>query len=154
MVPQAFLVLHALPLTASGKVNRRALPAPDPSQAQIETVYVGPRTPIEEDLVVIWRQVLGLEQVGVYDNFFALGGHSLLATQILARLRESYPVELPLRRLFETPTVAGLAETIEEGLVGQEDEEELARLLAELEGLSNEEASRMLGHQARAPGRE
>jgi len=113
MVPAAFVFLEAMPLTASGKVNRRALPAPDLGPAAHATEYVAPRTPLEELIAGLWVQVLGVERVGVHDNFFALGGHSLLATQLVSRVRGQFAVELPLRNLFETPTVAGLAERIE-----------------------------------------
>ena len=113
MVPSAFIVLAALPLTPNGKVNRRALPVPEPVRPQSAGAYVLPRTPIEEVLVGIWCKVLGLRQVGVHDNFFELGGHSLLATQLVSRIRDAFQIELPLRSLFETPTVAGLSQEIE-----------------------------------------
>jgi amino acid adenylation domain-containing protein len=113
MVPGAFVFLEAMPLTASGKVNRRALPAPEIGAGAAATEYVAPRTPLEELIAGLWAEVLGVERVGVHDNFFALGGHSLLATQLVSRVRGHFAVELPLRNLFETPTVAGLAERIE-----------------------------------------
>ena len=151
MIPAAFVFLDALPLTASGKVNRRALPAPD-AAATLTSVYVPPRTPVEEELAAIWAQVLDFQpteerpSIGIHDNFFDLGGHSLLATQIIARVRAKYHVELPLRRLFETPTVAGLAELITESLVQEESEEELAQLLEELEGLSDDAVRDLLSN--------
>ncbi len=111
MIPAAFVLLDALPLLPNGKVDQRALPALD-STSEFARAYVAPRTPTEELLAGIWAHVLGLSQVGVYDNFFALGGHSLLATQVTARLREAFQIELPVRRLFESPTVAELAEAI------------------------------------------
>jgi len=114
MIPSAFVVLESLPLTPSGKVDRRALPAPDGARPELEAVYVAPRTPMEELLANIWAQVLGIGRVGVHDNFFELGGHSLLATQLISRLHEAFQVELPLRDLFESPTVAALAECVEE----------------------------------------
>jgi len=116
MVPSAFVVLETLPLMPSGKVDRRALPAPDGARPDLETTYVAPRTPVEEGLVDLWAQVLGVERVGVHDNFFDLGGHSLLATQLVSRVREVFQVEVLLRDIFEAPTVVGLAERVEAAL--------------------------------------
>jgi len=114
MVPSAFVFLDSLPLTPNGKVDRRALPELDQSHSKLEAAaYVAPRTPVEEVLAGIWVRVLGVERVGMGENFFELGGHSLLATQVISQVREVFSIELPLRRLFETPTVAGLAEGIE-----------------------------------------
>ncbi|MFN6441572.1 MAG: amino acid adenylation domain-containing protein, partial [Nostoc sp. DedSLP01] len=113
MVPNAFMMLEAMPLTPSGKVDRRALPAPDLYGDRIEK-YVAPRTPVEELLAQIWAQVLKIELVGVYDNFFELGGHSLLATQVVSRIRTLFRVEVPLRELFATATLAELARSIEQ----------------------------------------
>jgi acyl carrier protein len=144
MVPSAFAPLDALPLTPSGKVDRKALktaPLPDADFEQSGEAYVAPRTPLEEEIAAVWADVLGSvsrsgpPRIGVFDNFFDLGGHSLLATQIVSRLRTRYPVDLPLRRLFEAPTVAGLAALIEEALLSQQTEDELAALLAELDDL-------------------
>ena len=115
MVPAVFVLLDAFPLTTNGKVNRRALPTPDDRRPELEQVFVACRTPTEELLAAIWSQVLGIERVGIYDNFFQLGGHSLLATQVVSRIREAFQVEMPLRRLFEAPTVAGLAESVDVG---------------------------------------
>jgi amino acid adenylation domain-containing protein len=116
MVPSAFMVMDAFPLTPSGKVNRRALPAPAWARPALEQAFLGPRTAVEEVLAGIWTEVLGIDRVGVHDNFFELGGDSLLAVQVISRLRARFQIHLPVRTLFERPTVAGLAEAIEQAL--------------------------------------
>ncbi|HLK58813.1 MAG TPA: amino acid adenylation domain-containing protein, partial [Chthonomonadaceae bacterium] len=110
MVPTAFVVMEAFPLSPNGKVDRKALPAPEPESR--DEAYVAPRTPIEEGLVEIWSEVLGRERVGIHDNFFELGGHSLLATRVISRIRNIFQAELPVRALFEASTIADLAERI------------------------------------------
>jgi amino acid adenylation domain-containing protein len=110
MVPAAMVMLSKLPLNANGKIDRQALPAPE--QAQTKT-YVPPRTPTEEVLAGIWAEVLRLPRVGIEDDFFQIGGHSLLATQVISRVRRTLNIELPLRTLFEKPTVASLAAEVE-----------------------------------------
>ena len=113
MLPAAFVFLEALPLTATGKVDRRALDALDVSELARETPFAAPRTPLEAQLAAIWSELLGVERVGAHDNFFDLGGHSLLTTQLVSRLRAAFELEVPLPTFFEDPTVAGLAEAIE-----------------------------------------
>ncbi|HXO21370.1 MAG TPA: amino acid adenylation domain-containing protein, partial [Thermoanaerobaculia bacterium] len=115
MVPSAFVALDALPLSPNGKVDRRALPAPELGRHASSRSFVAPRSPVEELLAGIWSAVLGLDAVSVRDNFFSLGGHSLLATQVVSRTREVCGVELPLRTLFEAPTIAELAPHVEAG---------------------------------------
>ncbi|HEV3468926.1 MAG TPA: non-ribosomal peptide synthetase [Pyrinomonadaceae bacterium] len=132
MLPSAFEVLDALPLTPSGKVNRLALPASSPTTRRAATDYVAPRTEAERVLAEIWAEVLGLERVGVGEDFFDAGGHSLLATRVVSRINTTFRIELPLRAVFESPTVAALALSVE-GLI-----------LDELEALSEEEARRLL----------
>ncbi len=118
MLPSAFVILDALPLTANGKVDRSALDAIQTARLEDDITFVAPRTPTEEILAGIWAQVLAVEQVGIHNNFFELGGHSLLATQLASRVRTKLAVELPLRSLLENPTVAKLAVYVETTLRG------------------------------------
>jgi amino acid adenylation domain-containing protein len=136
MVPSAFVLLDALPLTPHGKVDRRALPAPDGTRPELNKPFIAPRTPTEKLLAEIWAQVLGVEPIGVQDNFFDLGGHSLLATQIMFRLRDTFQADIPLRTLFEKPTIEELALAVEE------------ILLEEIEGLSEDEAEFLADREA------
>jgi amino acid adenylation domain-containing protein len=113
MIPNAFVILDALPLTANGKIDSRALPPPE-SSSEASDKYVAPRNPIEDILVTVWSEVLKVEKVGINDNFFELGGHSLLATKLVAQIRDRLKVELPLRQLFNSATLAELAQGIEQ----------------------------------------
>ncbi len=107
-----------MPLTPNGKIDRKALPDVEAAASEWRADFVAPRTPVEEKVAEVWADVLGVGRVGVHDNFFELGGHSLLATQVISRLSQAFAVELPLRRLFETPTVAGLADAVEAACLG------------------------------------
>ena len=123
MVPSIFVNLKSLPLTPNGKVDRKALPPPTQSRPDLRAPYLAPRTQLEKELAEVCAQVLGMEdvQVGVHDNFFDLGGHSLLGTRLVFLLREKYALDaaqLPLRALFEQPTVANLARIIDAALKG------------------------------------
>jgi amino acid adenylation domain-containing protein len=133
MVPSIFVPLQSLPLTPNGKLDRRSLPAPDVSRPSMEAPYVIPRNSTEAMLAGTWAELLGLERVGAYDNFFELGGHSLLAVRVLSRVRDSFKVELPLRAVFETLTVAGLARLVEEAqaLGGKSQARPIVRLSRE-----------------------
>jgi amino acid adenylation domain-containing protein len=113
MVPSAFVPLDELPLSSNGKVDRRALPAPNHARPEGAAAYLAPRTPAEEVIAAIWSQALGIESVGVYDNFFELGGHSLLVNRVVSRVREAFGIELPLRVIFESPVLAEFASSIE-----------------------------------------
>ena len=113
MVPSSFVFLEAFPLTPNGKIDRNALPPPDGERPQLDQGFVEPRTEIEELIAQIWREILKLDKIGIHDNFFELGGHSLLATRVVARLQSNFHVDLALRKLFELPTVAGLAQHID-----------------------------------------
>jgi len=121
MVPAAFVRIDALPLKSSGKVDRTALPAPTTLNTIADEVYIAPRTVAEKRVVSILAELLGLEKVGVNDNFFFLGGHSLLGTQLIARVRSIFGVELPLRKVFDSPTAAELASEIERLLAAQQE---------------------------------
>ena len=114
MAPSDFIFLDAFPITPNGKVNRSALPAPGQSRPELEQPYVAPRSRIEKELASIWTEVLRKERVGINDNFFEIGGHSLLATQVISRIQKHFKVELGLRSMFESPTVAGLASAVVE----------------------------------------
>jgi acyl carrier protein len=132
MLPAAFVTLDALPLTPSGKVDRRALPAPAPIEPT--SVYVAPRNRREQRLCAIWSQYLGRDRIGINDNFFDLGGHSLLGIQIMSAIQQSFKVNLPLKYLFERPTVAELTGAIEQALLSSVSPEELAALQSRVKG--------------------
>ena len=112
MVPSAFVILESIPLTPNGKIDRRSLLALDEMGVRL-LHQVLPRNSSEEMIAAIWKEVLKLEQVGIYDNFFDLGGNSLLATRINSRLRQTFELDLPLRSIFEKPTIVAIAEYIQ-----------------------------------------
>ncbi len=143
MVPSAFVVLDELPLTRSGKLDRAGLPAQEELTARSNVPFAAPRGALEALVARTWSDVLGLEQVGIHDNFFDLGGHSLMVTQVVARLRDACRVALPLQSVFESPTVAELATAIARA----QAEDGTAALLSEVEGLTDEEARRLLEQQ-------
>jgi len=145
MVPAAFVLLETLPLSTNGKVDRRTLPMPDQVRPHLEEAFVAPGNAVEEVVAGIWAEVLGVERVGVLDNFFELGGHSLLATQVISRVQEAFQVEVPLRSMFESPTVAGLAVSLETiGGVAPQDLIKIAEALLQVNELSADEVKMML----------
>jgi amino acid adenylation domain-containing protein len=133
LVPAAFVTLAAFPLTANGKIDRQALPAPDYTELGASEVFVAPSSVAEMAITKIWCDALGIEKIGIHDNFFALGGHSLIATRVLSRLRDAFQIDLPLRSLFDSPTVAGLATAVEDILI------------ADIDTLTNDEAQQQVG---------
>ncbi len=150
MLPSSVVMLDRLPLSPNGKLDRRALPAPEEERAAEN--FVPPRSPLEETLAGIWRGVLRVERIGVHDNFFTLGGHSLLATQIVAQARSAFQVELPLRSIFESPTVAAMAAAIGDAASSASEEGDIASLLDDLENLSEEEAQQLLEFELKQRG--
>ncbi len=125
MLPSAFVILDALPMTPNGKVDRKALPPPEQTRPELEESFIEPRNSAEEAIANIWAEVLQIERVGVYDNFFSLGGHSLLATQVVNRVRDVLRVDVPLRVFFEAPTVADFAAALTATLTGAGDRSQL-----------------------------
>jgi len=150
MVPSMIMIMNQFPLNLSGKVDRKALPVPDQMSSLSEREYMAPRDPIEQELAGLWSEFLGIawdgdqSPISIHDNFFELGGHSLLATQIISRIRETYHTDIPVRRLFEQPTIAGLANLISESLIEAQASDDLDELLAELDSLSDEEVRTLL----------
>jgi amino acid adenylation domain-containing protein len=145
MLPSSFVVLDALPLTTTGKVDRNALP--DQIGVETEETYLAPRTALEQVLAGIFSEVLSRERVDINDSFFDLGGHSLLATQVLSRVREAFQLNLPLRKLFKAPSVAGLAASILEDEAKRERVERTAELLLKLANLSDEEVDDLVSQK-------
>ncbi len=143
MMPSAIMVMDAMPLTPNGKVDRRALPAPDAEESSADT-YVAPRNAEEETLATLWADILGRQKVGIHDNFFDLGGHSLLATQLVARMQKSLGGDIALRMLFEAPTIAQFADLLLQRRMQSVDSDALASMLQELEGLSEEDIQSLL----------
>ncbi|MDQ3918382.1 MAG: phosphopantetheine-binding protein, partial [Acidobacteriota bacterium] len=140
MVPSAFLLLEQLPLTPSGKIDRRALPAPEAFAAGAGAPSRDPETETEKEVAAIWREVLGVERVGADDNFFELGGHSLLVMQVLARVRAAFGIELELPAFFTSPTVKGVAEAVEAAMLAGAGEANLREVLDLLSAFGDEEA--------------
>ena len=147
MVPSSFVLLEALPLSLNGKVDRRALPDPGDGRPEIDTPFVRSRTPVEVELANIWADVLRLDRVGVHDGFFDLGGHSLMASQVVSRAITAFRVELPLKSLFESPTVEQMALVITENRARKANQAEVGRMLAELEALTEGQAKELLSHE-------
>jgi acyl carrier protein len=143
-VPSRFVKLLALPRTASGKLDRRALPVPDRSRPDLSSSYLAPRNAIETELAALWGDILGIEPIGIDDDFFDLGGHSLAASRIIARVVQAFQVELPIKALFEAPTIAEMARIIERHAVTQASDVALNAMLSEIEAMTEGEAQRQL----------
>jgi acyl carrier protein len=145
MIPAVFVPLDRMPLTPSGKVARGALPAPDLGRLDAGVTFTAPASPIEQKVADIWMEILRVPQVGANHNFFELGGHSLLATRVMSAVRAAFNVEVPLRTLFERPTVSGLAGAITERLAAAQTDVDLEELIARAKGMSADELNASLG---------
>jgi amino acid adenylation domain-containing protein len=154
MLPAVFLILDSFPLSRNGKIDRKLLPAPEQAQPDGETAFVAPRTPVEETLAQLWADLLGVERVSIHANFFDLGGHSLSATRIMSSVRTVFQVEIPLRILFEEPTVAGMALAIARSQgtrsdetitpIKRRDRSQAQKMLADIDQLSDEQVEMLL----------
>jgi hypothetical protein len=144
MIPARIVFVDALPLTASGKVDRRSLPDPGDAAAASEEPYVAPATAVEELLASAWTRLLGVEQVGRHDNFFALGGHSLLATRFVSQVRQLFGRDLPLRVVFAAPTIVGIARHLVETEPSPGSMEKIARARQKVAAMSPDEVLRAL----------
>ena len=123
------------------------LPAPGSERPELESPFVGPRTPVEQGLAGIWSEVLSLDQVGIHDNFLELGGDSLLASQVISRVIKTFQVEVPLRSLFESPTIADMAVIIIKNQANEAEQEDINRMLTDLEALPDEQAQGVLSDE-------
>jgi len=142
MLPSVFVILDSMPLSETGKIDRESLPAPEQSRPALEQSYAAPATALEKVLAGIFGEVLKIERVGVCDNFFELGGHSLLATRVVSKVRQIFAIELPVRKLFEEPTVSGLASVILKNERARI--ERTAELLCEIYTMSDDAVTAML----------
>ena len=144
MVPTAYVFLDQFPLLPFGKVNRRALPAPDNERPDLGIAYQPPETPLQTAVAEAFAGVLQLDRVGIHDDFFALGGDSLLATQLMGQLHAEFQLDLSLVQLFETPTVATITHELIKKQAAALSDQELDEILAELDGLDEDEIERLL----------
>jgi acyl carrier protein len=144
MIPTEFVKMEALPMTANGKLDRKALPEPDHERPELGIPYTRPQNETEDSVVRIWEEVLNVRSIGIHDNFFDLGGHSLAATRVVSRIFQQYRLEIPLRSLFQSPTIAEMAVVIAEHQGRRLGESQLSAILDELASLSDAEAQRFV----------
>ena len=137
MIPATYVIVGSLPLTPSGKLSRSNLPDPQEETSHSITGAI-PRTPVEIALARLWSEILQVQSVGIKDNFFELGGHSLLATRVISRIRDEFGAELPVRLMFDNPTIEALALATVESMLEKRGDDQIARLLAELEQMPEE----------------
>jgi hypothetical protein len=147
MIPSAFVILDEMPLTPNGKVDRRALPELDHARPQLNAPFVSPRTSIEKQLADDWAEALDLAEVGIHDNFFDLGGHSLAAFQVISRVNNRFQLDLPAHSLFRTPTIAEMALLITQSEAHTLNQEDMDRILTDLESVSDVQAQERVTRQ-------
>jgi amino acid adenylation domain-containing protein len=152
MMPSAFVPLESIPLTAAGKLDRAALPGV-PSRRALNTTFVAPRSPTEEMLAKIWSEVLGIDQIGVHDDFFDLGGHSLAATRIVAQVIRAFEVNVPMKALFDAPSIAEMAGIITVNQISALNDSEVSEMLRRLEEISEGEARQLIAAESAVPKR-
>jgi acyl carrier protein len=145
MVPTDFVFLDSLPLTPNGKIDRLALPVPDGSRPDLEVAYCAPQSEIERLLAEIWAEVLAVDRVGIHDNFFDLGGHSLAASRVISRVIQTFKLDLPVKALFDAPTVARMADVLSQNQAHRANHAALEQMLRLVETMTEEEAQRCLG---------
>lgn len=146
MVPSRLIFLETLPMV-NGKIDRQALPDPGNFRPELETPYEPPSTEVEQQLAAIWAEILSIDLVGIHDNFFDLGGHSLAASRVISRVIQYFKLDLPMKALFDTPTIAQMAQVVDRCRGAQIAERELAQVLAEVEQTSEQEAQQQLASQ-------
>ena len=144
MIPLHYLALDEFPHTPNQKIDRKALPAPQYDAHASDTTSAGARTPTEKTLARIWSEILGVSRIRVHDDFFELGGQSLIAIRLISRVREALDVDVPLKSLFATPTIAGLAATLDQLRIERADDASLEAALQELESLTEDEVSALI----------
>jgi acyl carrier protein len=144
MLPARIVFLDALPVSANGKIDRKALPVPGRSRPELDTQFVAARTIIEKDLAQIWGEVLDLDEIGIHDKFLDLGGDSLSASQIISRVVNRFQLDLPIKLLFDSPTVAEMAAVIASNKASRFDAHAMERIVSELEAVSETEAGQIV----------
>jgi acyl carrier protein len=149
MVPSAFIFLDSLPLAGPGKVNLKALPDPGQARPELEMPLALPRNPVEQEVARIWADILGVDRIGVDDDFFQLGGDSLLASRVISQVIRTFRVDVPLHALFDAPTVTAMASVIARNGTEPADSERVEHMLAEVEGLSEEHAELLLSKKVK-----
>jgi acyl carrier protein len=144
MLPSTYVILDSLPLTASGKVDRRALPSPGKLRPALDNFYVGARTPVEKVMVKLWAEVMGIDEVGTDDDFSELGGDSIQAAQIVSKVNNTFSLKSPLKILFEAPTVAKLVQFIVEQETNPGQSDKIANIVLKIESMSSEDIRKAL----------